>query len=319
MKNEKNKVRPAVEKMSDEKLSKKLGRLQAAESLGISFGVICLVIGTITAFTIHNRTVFTVLFFVGVAAIIFLGLCCQKKKKALINQQLGDFFNEELQKAFGDEPSNPQFPIDRGYLEKSELIIPDWEECTVSNFREGVHNGTKFSAANVQLRHSVEEKSGPNNDNWMTRSVTVFEGVVIRCGDVANSVFDIVINDTMREKKSDKDISEPAVFLERFTAKTADGRDAAALIRPEIREMFRELEKISLGRVCGFAVRGGELSLALGTKYIFANIPNSLDARDIDGMRKWYKASLEGMGKLLDIIKNNLAPDNTKVGSNTTE
>lgn len=31
--------------------------------------------------------------------------------------------------------------------------------------------------------------------------------------------------------------------------------------------------------------------------------PTQLDLRDIDGIRKWYIASLKGMSDLLDIIK----------------
>ena len=35
---------------------------------------------------------------------------------------------------------------------------------------------------------------------------------------------------------------------------------------------------------------------------MFAGIPEELDLRDIDGIRKWFTASLTGMGNLLDLI-----------------
>ena len=57
------------------------------------------------------------------------------------------------------------------------------------------------------------------------------------------------------------------------------------------------------GKLFGFAVRNGDLTLALETRYVFANVPPQLDLRDIDGIRKWYIASLKGMSDLLDIIK----------------
>ena len=42
--------------------------------------------------------------------------------------------------------------------------------------------------------------------------------------------------------------------------------------------------------------------LALNTRYLFASPPEALDLRDVDGIRKWYVASLTGMGKLLDML-----------------
>ena len=46
----------------------------------------------------------------------------------------------------------------------------------------------------------------------------------------------------------------------------------------------------------------GDLTLALNTRYVFAGVPEELDLRDIDGIRKWFTASLTGMGNLLDLI-----------------
>ena len=43
-------------------------------------------------------------------------------------------------------------------------------------------------------------------------------------------------------------------------------------------------------------------TLALNTRYVFAGVPEWLDLRDIDGIRKWFTASLTGMGNLLDLI-----------------
>ena len=51
-----------------------------------------------------------------------------------------------------------------------------------------------------------------------------------------------------------------------------------------------------------FILRDGDLTLALNTRYVFADVPEELDLRDIDGIRKWFIASLAGMGNLLDMI-----------------
>jgi len=55
-------------------------------------------------------------------------------------------------------------------------------------------------------------------------------------------------------------------------------------------------------KLCGLILRDGDLALALNTRYVFAGVPEELDLRDIDGIRKWFTASLTGMGNLLDLI-----------------
>ncbi len=55
-------------------------------------------------------------------------------------------------------------------------------------------------------------------------------------------------------------------------------------------------------RLCGLILRDGDLTLALNTRYVFAGVPEELDLRDIDGIRKWFTASLTGMGNFLDLI-----------------
>ena len=76
----------------------------------------------------------------------------QKKKKALIQQQLGDFFRMELNRVFGPEPQTPELPIDQAALASIGILSVPWTECHVENFYEGIHNGLHFSAANVALR-----------------------------------------------------------------------------------------------------------------------------------------------------------------------
>ena len=48
-------------------------------------------------------------------------------------------------------------------------------------------------------RRTVEEKSGPNNDNWITRTETLFRGIVVRCKDICDPTLDIALNDMFQE------------------------------------------------------------------------------------------------------------------------
>ena len=293
---------PGIQRMTDAELSKKLGSYQRIESIGILLGVILVVTGCIMAFVYRNLPVICILVFVGVALFLLVAKPAQNKKKALMQQQLGSFFRTELTKAFGPEPELATLPIDWAYLEAAKLSTVSFTECTVTDFHEGEHKGLRFSAANVELRRTVEEKSGPNNDNWMTRTETLFRGIVVRCKGICDPALDIALNDMFQERKKD-DITTPAAFRKHFAAHTADGREADDHITPQLRDLVQKLEASSThARLCGLILRGGDLTLALNTRYVFAGVPEELDLRDIDGIRKWFTASLTGMGNFLDLI-----------------
>ena len=289
------------ERMTDAELSKKLGGYQRTESISISLGVLLVIAGCISMFIQHDPILVCALAFSGVALFLLVAKPAQTKKKALM-QQLGSFFRTELAKAFGPEPEPATLPIDWAYLKATKLSAVPFTECTVTDFHEGEYKGLRFSAANVELRRTVEEKSGPNNDNWMTRTETLFRGIVVRCKDICDPALDIALNDLFQERKKD-DIIDPAAFRKHFAAHTADGREADDRVTPQLRDLVQKLEASSrTSRLCGLILRDGDLTLALNTRYVFAGVPEWLDLRDIDGIRKWFTASLTGMGNLLDLI-----------------
>ena len=295
---------PAVgmEKLTDAELSKKLGSYQRTESIGILLGVILVIAGCISMFIQRDPILVCALAFPGVALFLLVTQPAQKKKKALMQQQLGGFFHTELTKAFGPEPEPATLPIDWGYLAAAKLSNDPFTECTVTDFHEGEHKGLRFSAANVELRRTVEEKSGPNNDNWMTRTETLFRGIVVRCKGICDPALDITLNDMFQERKKD-DITDPAAFRKHFAAHTASGQEVDDQVTPQLRELVKKLETTSrTSKLCGLILRDGDLALALNTRYVFAGVPEELDLRDIDGIRKWFTASLTGMGNLLDLL-----------------
>ena len=295
---------PAIgmEKMTDAELSKKLGSYQRTESIGILLGVILVITACITMFIRRDPLLVCALAFPGVALFLLVAKPAQKKKKALMQQQLGSFFRTEPTKAFGPEPEPATLPIDWGYLAAAKLSNDPFTECTVTDFHEGEHKGLRFSAANVELRRTVEEKSGPDNDNWMTRTETLFRGIVVRCKGICDPALDITLNDMFQERKKD-DITDPAAFRKHFAAHTASGQEVDDQVTPQLRELVKKLETTSrTSKLCGLILRDGDLALALNTRYVFAGVPEELDLRDIDGIRKWFTASLTGMGNLLDLL-----------------
>ena len=296
-----------TEKLTDAQLSKKLGGYQKTESIGMLLGILCVVSGCILMFVKRDIILICVLVFVGVALFLLVAKPAQTKKKALLQQQMGGYFRAELTRVFGIEPATPSLPIDWAYLKAAKLSAVDFTECTVTDFHEGECAGLRFSAANVELRRTVEEKSGPDNDNWMTRTETLFRGIVVRCKDICDPALDIALNDMFRERKKD-DITDPAAFRKHFAAHTADGREADDQVTPQLRDLVQKLEASSASaKLCGLVLRDGDLTLALNTRYVFADVPDELDLRDIDGIRKWYTASLTGMERLLTLLRESPA------------
>lgn len=290
--------------MTDAELSKKLGRCQSLESIGILGGVLCIGAACISAFLLYDVIVLSILSFLGVAFFLLMALPAKKKKKSLLNEHLGGFFRAELARAFGAEPAVPALPINESFLKTAGLVCIDWTKCSAADFREGIYNGLKFSAANVELSRTTEERTGPREDDWMTRSETLFRGIVLRCENICDPGLHITLNDRF-QKRADSDITNPAVFQNHFTVHSADGRTADEL--PALRKLIQKLEAFARGRVYGLSLNGGCLALALETKYVFANIPAGHDLRDVDGIRRWFTASLTGMTNLLDLLKNSPA------------
>ena len=148
------------EKMSEAELSKKLGQYQKQARIWTIIGLVGVLGGVISFFAVDDmalKSILTaVLFFGGVCASLFLGGGAQKKLKALMQEQMGDFFRAELENAFGPDMHTAQILIDEKLVRSLRLLDGQWEEIETENFREGEHNGAHFSAANVRLNHVYE-------------------------------------------------------------------------------------------------------------------------------------------------------------------
>ncbi len=292
--------------MTDAELSKKLGRYQSLESLGLLGGIICIIAACLFAFLLYDIIILSVLSFMGTAFFLLIALPAKKKKKTLMQEQLGGYFSAELTRFFGPEPDAPELPINESFLKNSNLICLEWTKGSAADFHEGIYNGLKFSAANVELSRTVEERTGPREDDWMTRSETLFRGIVLRCKNICNPALQITLNERF-QKRTENDITDPAVFQRHFTIHSTDGRHTDELTTQALRKLIQKLETFARGRVRGLSLKDGSITLALETRYIFANIPASHDLRDINGIRRCFTASLTGIANLLDLLKNSPA------------
>ena len=126
-------------KLSDAELSKKLGHYQKMSRVWILVGLFGVLSGTVSYFAVQDtafKAILTgVLFFGGVCCAVFLGGSAQKKLQALIQEQFGDFFRAEWEKAFGPDMHTP-------------------EMCVTSRF-SGRSTCWTVSGRNVRLRISM--------------------------------------------------------------------------------------------------------------------------------------------------------------------
>ena len=92
-------------KMTDAELSQKLGHYQKMAAVWTLVGLAGVIGGVISYFAVDDAAtraiLMAVLFFGGICCAIFFGGGAQKKIKALMQSQLGDFFRTELESAFG--------------------------------------------------------------------------------------------------------------------------------------------------------------------------------------------------------------------------
>lgn len=87
---------PDAGRMTDAELSKRLGGLQRRSAAWLLVGLAGAVSGTVCFFAVQDALLrailVTVLFFGGVCCAVVFGGGAQKKLKALMHEQLGDFF-----------------------------------------------------------------------------------------------------------------------------------------------------------------------------------------------------------------------------------
>lgn len=174
---------PDAGRMTDAELSKRLGGLQRRSAAWLLVGLAGAVSGTVCFFTVQaallRAILVTVLFFGGVCCAVVFGGGAQKKLKALMHEQLGDFFRSEWEKTFGPDIHTPEMRIDEPFMKALHLLDGEWETCSVENFHEGEYGGVRFSAANVRLEHVYQR--GTPHEGFETCSSMVFRGLVLRC------------------------------------------------------------------------------------------------------------------------------------------
>ena len=296
------------EKMSDVQLSKKLGSYQKQARTWLCVGLVGVLGGLIAYFAVQDTALkvilVTVLFGGGICCAIFVSGDAQKKLKALMQEQMGDFFASELRKAFGPDLHTEKMRIDQPLLESMDLLTGQWEECEIENFHEGSHRGTHFSAANVRLDHVYQR--GMPNEGFETCTEMVFKGIVLRYETRIQAPS--AINVHARSDISPRGIlTDNEAFNRRFCIAAEPEADAFYLLTPQFMEFLTQFEERIEGKLSGFRWERDVFTLALETDYGFAAVASHVDLSDLDAVRSSYIRSLQAMGETLDVLLENIA------------
>ena len=210
---------------------------------------------------------------VALLAVGIIGLCrCDSRQRKLIWEQMGDLFRSETEQAFGPDTKLPELVIDEADIHRSQMIDRHWEEFQIKNYRQGVHQGVRFGAANVELTHNFEEHVGRDVNDTMTRSVKAFGGVWLIC-------------ETERQ-------APEGGYLYRREDDTY-GRDAL--------ELVPLLE--TLGRPAAVRWEENRLELALESTLPVMDLPVDINVRDLNALRRSYLVSLRYLQGIIEALR----------------
>lgn len=290
---------------SDKMLSKGFGRYQFLETVCTAAAIIG-VLGCMVAALFFRQILLASAFFALAAVGILVGHQVQKRKKERIHLLLGDFFRTELERVFGPELQLPELTIDECFLRSSRLTGRVWEKCEIRSDYQGTRRGVPFSAANVTLTHTYQRHIS-GQEGTTTCTTEMLRGVVIRCKTTLSTPARVSVRGRIDPEEPDKIRTSDPTFNRRFITESDSLASALSLLTPLFLGALRTLEESFRDEMVGLIWESDTLTLAFNTRYIFADVPVELDARNIDALRRWYTASLEGMGGVLDILIDNSA------------
>lgn len=287
-------------KMSDEELSRQLGRCQRSISIWILTAIIGAAAGTVLLFTMHSRLPALAVYVLSFGGAFVFGGGAQKKQKQLLQEQLGDFFRTELELAFGPEMHTEAMRIDLPWLRQAALADVQWEECETESFREGMYDGIHFSAANTVLKHVTEHIIG--REGKTTHAEPVFTGLVLRLETQEAAPGTVRVTPRCAYDPAGFVSIVDEDFERRFRIQTDSVQAARRLLTPGFRKCLEELEAQTGLKPVGLLWQGHTLSLALETRYRFAVVPDSTDLRDLAELRRRYIGTLKTLEQLLDFL-----------------
>lgn len=287
-------------KMSEEEANKKLAQYEKIDKKIIPVGICCMLIGVAGVFLAAATDVgwiavvaVIILFGGGIGILMRGNLQC--KMETVVNNQLHDFYEAELEKAFGPRQRNKEMEIDVALIRELNPVAKYWSDCDEWRFYEGYYHGTHFSIENINLSSERNEPDGKFVD-------ISFEGAVLRCKDVCEPTVDIALSGPGSDNQ--RDIMDPDVFSQFYSARTSDGQSADHLVSQQLREVFHKMGLV-LGKytVTAMILRNGEAILVIKGYSFGYGVPSK--NLNLGETRFRFINSLTPACKIIDILRDN--------------
>ncbi len=295
-------------KLNDQELRERIARYEKQRTNLKRYGLLGAIIGLIgvlICMALESELVVIFVFMIPLVGGVCYYMCARLRWKAesLVREQLDDFFEAELEKTFGPRLHTPEMSINESFLKESHPVDRYWTNCRVWRFYEGNYHGIHFSASNVEL-YELRQLAG--EDDLRDATETVFEGVVLRCRNICDPALNIALRRPWKDNQK-SDITDPAVFQQHFSARTAEDQPADDRVTPGLRELIRKLETLSEKyTVNALIFRDGEVILALSGWHSFADSlpPKGKNLQNIPEIRMRFPASLTPMCDLIDTLRD---------------
>ena len=295
-------------KLNDQELRERIARYEKQRTNLKRYGLLGAIIGLIgvlICMALESELVVIFVFMIPLVGGVCYYMCARLRWKAesLVREQLDDFFEAELEKTFGPRLHTPEMSINESFLKEIHPVDRYWTNCRVWRFYEGNYHGTHFSASNVELYEQIQLAG---EDDLRDDKETVFEGVVLRCRNICDPALNIALRRPWKDNQK-SDITDPAVFQQHFSARTAEDQPADDRVTPGLRELIRKLETLSEKyTVNALIFRDGEVILALSGWHSFADSlpPKGKNLQNIPEIRMRFPASLTPMCDLIDTLRD---------------
>ena len=292
-----SKINP--EDLSEAEALKLIEKNEKWEARWKNLGFKCVLIGVngVALFAVTGvgalALIFTLLALLG-AVFIAVGGSFRSKAESVVNAQLYGFYDAELQKTFGPCQHTGEMDINEALLRELRVVDEDWCWHAAWRFYEGDYHGTHFSVANVKLGKKIDQ--GQEGKSLVEN----YNGAVLRCKDVCDPALNIALCGPGTDHQSD--LTDPAVFRQTFSARTADGRPADHLVTPQLRELIQKMA--SKYMVTALLFRNGEAMLAIRWYNFGYALQEDKSLRNLDEVRKRFINSLTPVCDLIDILRD---------------
>ena len=221
----------------------------------------------------------------------------RNKAESLVDDQLKDFYKEELERFFGPLRRTDEMDINNTLINELRPVTEHWDKCSMWCLYEENYHDTHFSVVNMHL--DEVKRDGDHSDVITTK----FMGAVMRCKDICPHTTDIALCRSGTDHHSD--LNDPDVFRQVFSARTADGRPASHLVTPELREMIQKIESFSMRyTMTAMMIRNGEVIMAIRMYYFGDGYSGEKSLQNFDRIRSNFTDSLLTLCKLIDILRD---------------